>query len=401
MADLYLFTTYFPYESGEVFLEDEIGWLAKKFKRVYIIPYTPKSKVVRPIPENCVIIPQIKKYGRLSCNLLGLFDIRTIGILTKDFFRGKVYLSFERFWKWREAWLTLNQYLHQSRTKKLLKQIKKNDICYSYWGKRWTLFFLLLKNNPKCIARFHGFGDLWEESFNGYFPLRAEYIKKLNRAILISKSGQEYFERKYPNTETCVFPLGSNDFGIGPNSTNTDVLRVVSCSTIYPLKRVHLIFQALNSIKDREVEWIHMGESKDDVYNNSLNELIKKECNTNLKIKFLGHISHDEVLKYYSTHHFDVFVNLSTLEGVPVSIMEAESFGIPVVATNVGSTCDVMSVETGILVPENPTVDEVASAILHVSENQYSPRSFWAKNYDASHNYLRFSEMLTGLVTEQ
>ena len=33
---------------------------------------------------------------------------------------------------------------------------------------------------------------------------------------------------------------------------------------------------------------------------------------------------------------FDLFVNMSLSEGIPVSIMEAISFGIPIIATNVG-----------------------------------------------------------------
>lgn len=401
MASLYLFTRRFPYDSGEEFLEDEIIWLAKKFEHVYIVPSICQGEKVRSVPGNCIVIPDNNKYGRIMSNLLGLFDVRTIGFMTKDFFQGKVYLSIARFWQWRDSWMHLNQYLHQSRTRKLLKQINDDDVCYSYWGNLWTYFFLLLKNNSKCVARFHGFGDLWEETYNGYIPLRAEYINRLDKAVLISKSGQEYFKRKYPNTETCVFPLGSNDFGIGPDRSTPGVLQVVSCSTIYPLKRVHQIFQALNNIKDRMVEWTHIGQSGDDAYFNTLKELIKKEQNTNLKINFLGHIPHDEVLKYYSTHHFDVFVNLSTLEGVPVSIMEAESFGIPVVATDVGSTCDVMSEETGILVSNNPTVDEVTAAILHVSENHYAPRLFWEKNYNAPNNYMRFSEFLADLAAKQ
>ena len=34
---------------------------------------------------------------------------------------------------------------------------------------------------------------------------------------------------------------------------------MVSCSTVYPLKRVDLIFDALNSIKGKKIEWTHLG----------------------------------------------------------------------------------------------------------------------------------------------
>lgn len=55
----------------------------------------------------------------------------------------------------------------------------------------------------------------------------------------------------------------------------------------------------------------------------------------------------------YSEHPVDVFINLSTNEGVPVSIMEAISFDIPIVATDVGGTSEIVTDETGILVSSN------------------------------------------------
>ena len=59
-VNLYLFTTRFPYGAGEEFLEDEIVWLAKEFEHVYIVPAMCESNIIRSVPENCVVIPQIK-----------------------------------------------------------------------------------------------------------------------------------------------------------------------------------------------------------------------------------------------------------------------------------------------------------------------------------------------------
>jgi len=49
-------------------------------------------------------------------------------------------------------------------------------------------------------------------------------------------------------------------------------------------------------------------------------------------------LPHNDVLNYYASNPVDVFINTSSSEGLPVSIMEAMSFGIPVIATNVGGT---------------------------------------------------------------
>lgn len=49
---------------------------------------------------------------------------------------------------------------------------------------------------------------------------------------------------------------------------------------------------------------------------------------------------------------------MSLSEGIPVSIMEAISFGIPIIATNVGGNAEIVNDETGVLIPVN--IDQAA-----------------------------------------
>ena len=56
----------------------------------------------------------------------------------------------------------------------------------------------------------------------------------------------------------------------------------------------------------------------------------------------MGAIQNVEVYKYYNEHCADLFINVSSSEGLPVSIMEAISFGIPVIATDVGGTGEIV-----------------------------------------------------------
>jgi glycosyltransferase involved in cell wall biosynthesis len=63
---------------------------------------------------------------------------------------------------------------------------------------------------------------------------------------------------------------------------------------------------------------------------------------------------------------FDVFALTSKIEASPVSILEAQACGVPVVATRVGSIPDsVLDGQTGLLVSPG-SVDEVAAAVLRV-----------------------------------
>jgi len=80
--------------------------------------------------------------------------------------------------------------------------------------------------------------------------------------------------------------------------------------------------------------------------------------------------------------------------------MEAISLDVPVVATNVGGTGEIVNDETGKLVNENPTPKEVAQAIVAVFDNrlQYRPREFWLQNYVAEKNYTKFAMFLASLT---
>ena len=93
----------------------------------------------------------------------------------------------------------------------------------------------------------------------------------------------------------------------------------------------------------------------------------------------------------------DMFINVSANEGVPVSIMEAISYDIPVVATNVGGTSEVVTPETGLLLSSNPSPKEIKEAMLKINTLNLSPREFWARNYNADVNYRSFAQMLSEL----
>jgi glycosyltransferase involved in cell wall biosynthesis len=68
----------------------------------------------------------------------------------------------------------------------------------------------------------------------------------------------------------------------------------------------------------------------------------------------------------------DVFVNTSVFEGVSLTILEAMAAALPVVATQVGGTPEVVvDGETGVLVPSDPeAIAGALSALLYDSERR-------------------------------
>lgn len=272
-----------------------------------------------------------------------------------------------------------------------------NDVCYFYWGKWSNMLSVFWKGKAHFVSRFHGEWDLWEESYNGYAPLRKRLSESLDYAVFISKKGESYFHERYSACPTKLFRLGTKDLGVAKSSRD-GWIRVLSCSTVYALKRVELICMSVEkAAKNVKIEWTHIGGGEDFEHLSAITEKLK---NNNFRVYLLGQMTYSEVLRYYQNNEVDIFINLSANEGIPVSIMEAISCNIPVVATNVGGTSEIVCKETGILVSENPSVDEVANAILKIDENRldYTPRKYWMNKYKADVNYGNFANFLNNLI---
>jgi glycosyltransferase involved in cell wall biosynthesis len=61
-----------------------------------------------------------------------------------------------------------------------------------------------------------------------------------------------------------------------------------------------------------------------------------------------------------------VFVNVSQSEGVPLTIMEALSFGVPVVAPRVGGIPELLTANVGLFLPPQWTPSQVAQSLLEL-----------------------------------
>jgi glycosyltransferase involved in cell wall biosynthesis len=138
--------------------------------------------------------------------------------------------------------------------------------------------------------------------------------------------------------------------------------------------------------------WVHFGDGPE--LKRVQNILVN---NQNHETIFLGRVENKIVLEYYSKNKIDLFLNLSTTEGIPVSIMEAFSFGIPVVATNVGGTAEIVNPENGFLLPENPSVNDIKIAIENVIyhvEKRNRAYQTWKEKYNAEKNYADFIKLI-------
>ena len=100
-----------------------------------------------------------------------------------------------------------------------------------------------------------------------------------------------------------------------------------------------------------------------------LNELQKKvkELNLTDHCHFPGNLDHHQLLNKYKNNEVDIVISssisiLDVFEGIPVSLMEAMSYEIPVIATDCGGTKELVDGQSGILVNQKDP-DAIANSI--------------------------------------
>jgi glycosyltransferase involved in cell wall biosynthesis len=101
-------------------------------------------------------------------------------------------------------------------------------------------------------------------------------------------------------------------------------------------------------------------------------------------VQFLGQVSHDEILSSYGRRQVGMVVLPSVdlgnnlHEGIPVCLMEAMAYGIPVVSTTTGGISELLCDGAGMLVPPKDPV-ALADAIEQVLRDPALRRSLAEK----------------------
>lgn len=412
MVYLILIDRKFPYKSGESFLENEIDEISKYFDKILIFPTDiakgsiPTRKIQSPNVE--VIPTETKDMQSRRLKYLA-------GGMAKTAFKYNINKNPKRQLQ-DNTFLSASESIsnHIIKTLESKYTFHKDDkiIFYSYWLYITAQIAQNLSKHfakqcqTKCFSRAHRF-DIYEER-RGYLPLQKELVEGMDIVFPCSIDGELYLKNKYPKQKAKIMSsyLGTYNHG-KTNPTTDNSINIVSCSRLAPVKRVDLIIDALKLLQSNNlnITWTHLGGGE-------LYEHIKKRANTELsqfmKINLPGMIKNQEVYEFYKTHPVDLFINVSSSEGLPVSIMEATSFGIPCIATNVGGTSEiVIDGVSGYLLDENFTPQELADSIRKVTANnkaelqtlRVSTRSLWEERFQAPKNYSDFSAKILNLFT--
>ena len=408
--NLLLLTKFYPYGTGEAFLENEIEILSEYYDKILIISCEVSEEIAktkRYLPKNVEssYVPTVNKYKLLAFGLKRFFSKE------KEFeeerkethnLMQKIFLCY-----FEEKSQRIFKYIIKN---KLTNYITDNKyIIYSYWMFTTARVGLLIKQYYKPIysfSRTHRYDLYEEENYIQYLPYRKLFLKEYDNIFPCSENGSRYLKNKYKTLadEVKTSYLGTIDHGINPIYQD-NIFRIVSCSRVEPVKRINKIVEALEIIDKQKIsiEWTHLGGGS------QLNK-IKKMCYAKkmkyIKYNFKGDIKNSEVIQLYKEKNFDLFINVSSSEGLPVSIMEALSFGIPVIATDVGGTSEVVVNNiTGQLIEKNITSLKLAQIIKEYTTKDLiylkkSCRNFWINKLQAEKQYRNLQKFIKNKIKD-
>jgi colanic acid/amylovoran biosynthesis glycosyltransferase len=367
---LYYFTNSFPYGLGEEWKSQELNILVNRFDDITVIPHSYGGNPNNPVRLNkkiTVAEPLFEAettHYKLSDFLYYL--IAFPGAVLSEIIDRRVFVSRARFIKLMQYLSNVRKIAQHPEIKKMLADSDSNTFWFFYWGRGTAdvIPFLPSFVRKKIGVRLHRF-DVFEFANSGYIPFRKIFYRTVDACFSVSEYGRQYLKNLYPEIDckVRVARLGTKSRGLSQPGRG-EYFQLVSCSTLAPVKRVELIVEALIRIGKHKIEWTHIGAGPLQEKISNQTALLPK----NIKVNLTGKIHPSNVLDIYVRNRYDLFINVSESEGIPVSIMEALSASIPVMATNAGGTGEIVDNSVGCILPVEVSPDELAHCISNYIE---------------------------------
>ena len=260
---------------------------------------------------------------------------------------------------------------------------------YSFWLTHGAYAAALLAERysaVKAVSRAHGFDVYLNRNELNYLPFRRYLAERLDKIFFISEYGRRYFEKLclsggFQSNAMEVVHLGTFKRDTSPAAGARTTIVLASCSNVISLKRLDLIICLVREVAAiyGDVRWLHIGDGP-------LRESVKALAEESLpgRYELLGQRDNGEIFSIYAKYRPFFFINLSDSEGIPVSIMEAMSMGIPAIARNVDGNAEIVrDGVNGFLLPEAINDDDLRSAASRIVNLFKDPAGYLAYSSSA------------------
>lgn len=410
MRTLILVTESYPFDGARehTFLNPEVEILSSRCD-LHIIPATRKGDYCLKI-SNVTVVKDFdvnsRRFWLLYYSLLGLFRkefwMYFAGCVSKNLkFRHVIgfVLYYAKACVFRDF---LDRYIRYNNL---------NDaIINTFWFSCYTLGSAMLKMrlpSLTVVTRAHGH-DLYEERWPSFqIPFRRHAISLIDAIFPDSEAGVHYLSSKYPEYRSRyhVGRLGISSHNIHTQASLDGVIRLVSCAYLVPVKRIDRIARALMVLSRRypsqSVEWTHFGDGPE---KSLVESIVSTIISQNIRCFLLGEVSNRDVFFHYDNNPVDFYINVSSTEGTPVSVIEAISCSIPAIVSSVGGNSEVVDSSNGVLLSADFSDTELADSIVNYYNDKYSYEKMkemsllkWRNLYNSNVNYVKFFDYIQSL----
>lgn len=213
----------------------------------------------------------------------------------------------------------------------------------------------------RVIVTIHGIDwqrEKWKSGFGSKFIRQGEKnaVKYADEIIVLSKGVQDYFKKTY-GRETKFIPNGVNRPQIQTADLITKLFGLTKDSYILflgrlvPEKGIQYLIKAFKNVRTDKKLVIAGGSSDTDSFMKELKELAKDDS----RIIFTGFVQGKMLDELYSNAY--IYTLPSDLEGMPLSLLEAMSYGNCCLVSDIPECAEV--VEDRALIFRKSDVDEL------------------------------------------
>lgn len=349
-------TASLPWGKGETFIIDEIQQMRELGNDILIIPRSPKKEIFHKDAEELVKISIWMPLINLKIFIIFLYYLLLSKKVRKLLFEILKYSNgFNKKIKNISVFPKCVYLSHK------LKRLKIEHI-HAHWGSTTaTMAYIISKlTGIPWSMTLHR----WDIGENNMLKEKVDHsqftrcISEDGRRELLSIVGDNYkdkIKKVYMGVKVEKFPKKPE--AIDKETINNQKKIEIICPANLVEKKGHFyLFKALEVLLERGINCFKCNIVGTGPLENELKELVVK-LGLSKYVEFYGHVSHDLLLDKYRSAACDIVVLPSITiengerEGIPVSLMEAMAFGIPVISTRTGGIPELLE-GAGLLVNE-------------------------------------------------
>ena len=409
MQTLIYFTQTYPGDgfTEQTFVDSELPALLTTFGRIILLPVNPSTRrdgYADRLPAGVEVDWSISESRAMHSRLAKLRWLAHPEVL-----RAAVDVTREA--KTVKQWVKgIFQSLNAMELSRQLRRIIRREGLTPEQTTIYSLWFLnaaagasrLGREGWKVATRAH-LSDLYDDRliFRSR-RVRDRVLRGVGKVISISRRGREYLVQRYPEhaAKFVNIPLGSSRLFEPslPEARRDGPVRFVTASRMTSLKRLDVVMETLDRVAallpHMELEWtlIGDGESRPD-----LERKAGEIRHANLKVRMPGMMRNAEIQRLYAKTPPHWFIMMSESEGMPVSLGEAMSYGVPVLTTDVGDIGEMVTPECALILDADDldaTARRVADLVADDSRRLAMSRAalkHWAQTFDAAKCSLRLA----------